>query len=62
MSQRPTDLAQSLGEGHFKLSDKLWTLPLSSLASVSFTHCLLCQTMAFSSLAFAQGAFLRFMP
>ena len=25
--QRPTDLAQSLGGGHFKLSDKLWLCP-----------------------------------
>lgn len=58
----PQTLPSLCGGGHFKLSDKLWTLPLSSLASVSFTHCLLCQTMAFSSLAFAQGAFLRFMP
>ena len=39
MPRRPTDLALSL-EGHFKLSDKPWDLPLGSLAYVSFSHCL----------------------
>lgn len=36
MPHRPTDLALSL-EGHFKLSDKLWNLPLGSLACLFFS-------------------------
>lgn len=39
MPQRPTDLLLSL-EGHFKLCDKPWNLPLGFLAYVSFSHCL----------------------
>ena len=58
MPQRPADLALSLG-GHFKLSDKVWNLPLGSLASVSFTHCLFVSDDGFLKTCLCSRGFLE---